>query len=84
MFARDTLQRPMRDLRISVTDRCNFRCKRQLTSIATVAGNINEGQEGVDFFYDKGGAGWVPYGQTSNPACDRLFLGEVGPKGECR
>src|ERR1700741_2365412 len=22
----DTLQRPMRDLRISVTDRCNFRC----------------------------------------------------------
>ena len=23
---RDTLQRPMRDLRISVTDRCNFRC----------------------------------------------------------
>lgn len=26
MFARDILQRPMRDLRISVTDRCNFRC----------------------------------------------------------
>src|SRR5207253_6822431 len=24
--ALDTLQRPMRDLRISVTDRCNFRC----------------------------------------------------------
>jgi len=23
---RDTLQRPMRDLRISVMDRCNFRC----------------------------------------------------------
>src|SRR5258705_9407537 len=23
---RDTLDRPMRDLRISVTDRCNFRC----------------------------------------------------------
>src|SRR5260221_3810610 len=23
---RDTLQRPLRDLRISVTDRCNFRC----------------------------------------------------------
>jgi cyclic pyranopterin phosphate synthase len=23
----DTIQRPMRDLRISVTDRCNFRCK---------------------------------------------------------
>ncbi|MDH5295401.1 MAG: radical SAM protein, partial [Acidimicrobiia bacterium] len=23
---RDTLQRPARDLRISVTDRCNFRC----------------------------------------------------------
>ncbi len=22
----DTLQRPVRDLRISVTDRCNFRC----------------------------------------------------------
>ena len=22
----DTLRRPMRDLRISVTDRCNFRC----------------------------------------------------------
>ena len=22
----DTLGRPMRDLRISVTDRCNFRC----------------------------------------------------------
>src|SRR5690625_1216800 len=22
----DTLQRPLRDLRISVTDRCNFRC----------------------------------------------------------
>jgi GTP 3',8-cyclase len=26
MSARDTMQRPMRDLRISVTDRCNFRC----------------------------------------------------------
>src|SRR5262245_51554985 len=26
MPATDTLQRPMRDLRISVTDRCNFRC----------------------------------------------------------
>jgi cyclic pyranopterin phosphate synthase len=26
MTALDTLQRPMRDLRISVTDRCNFRC----------------------------------------------------------
>jgi cyclic pyranopterin phosphate synthase len=25
-FARDTLQRPLRDLRISITDRCNFRC----------------------------------------------------------
>src|SRR5450432_2063700 len=24
--ARDTLGRPIRDLRISVTDRCNFRC----------------------------------------------------------
>ncbi len=24
---RDTLQRPLRDLRISVTDRCNFRCR---------------------------------------------------------
>jgi GTP 3',8-cyclase len=24
--ARDTLQRPLRDLRVSVTDRCNFRC----------------------------------------------------------
>ncbi len=24
---KDTLQRPMRDLRISVTDRCNFRCR---------------------------------------------------------
>src|SRR5688572_30502767 len=23
---RDTFQRPLRDLRISVTDRCNFRC----------------------------------------------------------
>lgn len=23
----DTLQRPLRDLRISVTDRCNFRCR---------------------------------------------------------
>ncbi|NBR81487.1 MAG: GTP 3',8-cyclase MoaA, partial [Betaproteobacteria bacterium] len=23
---RDTLGRPLRDLRISVTDRCNFRC----------------------------------------------------------
>ncbi len=23
---RDTLNRPLRDLRISVTDRCNFRC----------------------------------------------------------
>lgn len=23
---KDTLQRPIRDLRISVTDRCNFRC----------------------------------------------------------
>src|SRR5438874_12860212 len=26
MEPRDTLGRPMRDLRISVTDRCNFRC----------------------------------------------------------
>ena len=26
MTVLDTLQRPMRDLRISVTDRCNFRC----------------------------------------------------------
>ena len=26
MPALDTLGRPMRDLRISVTDRCNFRC----------------------------------------------------------
>jgi cyclic pyranopterin phosphate synthase len=26
MVVRDTLHRPMRDLRISVTDRCNFRC----------------------------------------------------------
>lgn len=26
MQVRDTLHRPMRDLRISVTDRCNFRC----------------------------------------------------------
>src|SRR5512140_3300534 len=26
MFLTDTLQRPLRDLRISVTDRCNFRC----------------------------------------------------------
>src|SRR5262252_6681453 len=26
MSALDSLQRPMRDLRISVTDRCNFRC----------------------------------------------------------
>src|SRR5688500_7740039 len=26
MFPVDTLHRPMRDLRISVTDRCNFRC----------------------------------------------------------
>src|SRR5262245_17665662 len=26
MFVTDSLQRPMRDLRISVTDRCNFRC----------------------------------------------------------
>src|SRR5258708_29280254 len=26
MQARDTLGRPLRDLRISVTDRCNFRC----------------------------------------------------------
>ncbi len=26
MSARDTLGRPLRDLRISVTDRCNFRC----------------------------------------------------------
>ena len=25
-FVLDTLQRPMRDLRISVTDRCNLRC----------------------------------------------------------
>jgi cyclic pyranopterin phosphate synthase len=25
-IARDTFQRPLRDLRISVTDRCNFRC----------------------------------------------------------
>lgn len=24
---KDTLGRPIRDLRISVTDRCNFRCK---------------------------------------------------------
>ena len=27
MDARDTLGRPVRDLRISVTDRCNFRCQ---------------------------------------------------------
>ncbi|MGL6279256.1 MAG: GTP 3',8-cyclase MoaA, partial [Gaiella sp.] len=27
MEARDTLARPLRDLRISVTDRCNFRCQ---------------------------------------------------------
>src|SRR5919206_1599077 len=26
MTARDALGRPLRDLRISVTDRCNFRC----------------------------------------------------------
>ncbi len=26
MMLRDTLERPIRDLRISVTDRCNFRC----------------------------------------------------------
>src|SRR5919204_4140950 len=26
MTLRDTLHRPLRDLRISVTDRCNFRC----------------------------------------------------------
>ena len=26
MLVRDTLSRPLRDLRISVTDRCNFRC----------------------------------------------------------
>ncbi|MGI8874072.1 MAG: GTP 3',8-cyclase MoaA [Egibacteraceae bacterium] len=26
MPVRDTLQRPLRDLRVSVTDRCNFRC----------------------------------------------------------
>jgi cyclic pyranopterin phosphate synthase len=26
MDARDTFDRPLRDLRISVTDRCNFRC----------------------------------------------------------
>lgn len=26
MFINDSLQRPLRDLRISVTDRCNFRC----------------------------------------------------------
>src|ERR1700756_5272451 len=26
MGPRDTLNRPLRDLRISVTDRCNFRC----------------------------------------------------------
>ena len=26
MSVRDTLGRPLRDLRISVTDRCNFRC----------------------------------------------------------
>ncbi len=26
MMVRDTLARPIRDLRISVTDRCNFRC----------------------------------------------------------
>ena len=25
-MVRDTLDRPIRDLRISVTDRCNFRC----------------------------------------------------------
>ncbi|PQJ29503.1 GTP 3',8-cyclase MoaA [Rubritalea profundi] len=27
MSSTDTLQRPLRDLRISVTDRCNFRCR---------------------------------------------------------
>lgn len=27
MFPLDTLSRPLRDLRISVTDRCNFRCR---------------------------------------------------------
>src|SRR5215217_3201270 len=26
MTLHDTLQRPLKDLRISVTDRCNFRC----------------------------------------------------------
>jgi cyclic pyranopterin phosphate synthase len=26
MSVRDTLDRPLRDLRISVTDLCNFRC----------------------------------------------------------
>ena len=26
METRDTLGRPLRDLRVSVTDRCNFRC----------------------------------------------------------
>ncbi len=26
MMVSDTLGRPLRDLRISVTDRCNFRC----------------------------------------------------------
>src|SRR5262245_66651491 len=26
MFTLDTFARPLRDLRISVTDRCNFRC----------------------------------------------------------
>ena len=26
MTLSDTLNRPLRDLRISVTDRCNFRC----------------------------------------------------------
>ena len=26
MMLTDTLNRPLRDLRISVTDRCNFRC----------------------------------------------------------
>ena len=26
MLPRDTRGRPLRDLRISVTDRCNFRC----------------------------------------------------------
>ena len=26
MEVRDTLDRPLRDLRVSVTDRCNFRC----------------------------------------------------------